>query len=163
MKRFLLLCTVLVIAACAPQQPPPPVAAAPPPPPPPPPAPTSFNIFFDYNSAVLGPSGRDVVKFAADQYRTQNPGSVQVTGYTDPTGRARRNRRLSARRAGAVAAALQQDGVPRSVLTVSGQGEPTPVAGGSDNNPRAEITFGEPSSGAPMPPPPPPGPPPPSP
>lgn len=160
MRRLLLLCSVLAIAACQPQHPAPIAAAAPPPPPPPPPAPTSFNVYFDYNSAVLEPSGRQVVKFAADQYRTQNPGAVQVTGFTDARGSGRYNQRLSARRAGAVAAALQQEGVPRSMLTVSGQGESSTGAS-PGNDRRVEITFGGPPSGAPTPPPPP-GPPPPA-
>lgn len=141
MKRLMLFGSLLVIAACAQQPPPAPVAAAPPPPPPPPPP--SFNVYFDYNSAQLGPAAREIVRLAADAYRTGNPGSVQVIGYTDPSGSAGYNQRLSQRRAGAVAAELERDGVPSSALAVSGQGEtgnaPTP---GQDR--RVEVIPGGP-------------------
>ncbi len=141
MKRFFLVCSLVAIAACA-QQPPPPVAAAPPPPPPPPP-PTTYTVYFDYNSSQLGPAGREVVKLAADAYKAGTPSSVQVTGYTDPSGSGGYNQRLSLRRANAVAAELQSDGVPQPALVVSGQGEssnePTP---GQDR--RVDVTVGGP-------------------
>jgi OmpA-OmpF porin, OOP family len=142
MKRFFLVCSLVAIAACA-QQPPPPVAANPPPPPPPPPPPITYTVYFDYNSSQLGPVGREVVRFAADAYKARQPSPVQVTGYTDPSGSAGYNQRLSLRRANAVAAELQSDGVPQSALGVSGQGEssnePTP---GQDR--RVDVTVGGP-------------------
>jgi OmpA-OmpF porin, OOP family len=147
MKRFLMFCAMLVIAACAQQPPPPPVAAAPPPPPPPapPPPPTSFTVYFDDNSSRLDPGGREILRFAANAYQAGNPGSVQVTGYADPAGSAGYNRRLSARRANAVAAELARDGIPRNAVSVSGAGEtssaPTP---GQDR--RVDIVLGGPPS-----------------
>jgi OOP family OmpA-OmpF porin len=142
MKRFFLVCSLVAIAACAQQPPPPPVAANPPPPPSPPP-PITYTVYFDYNSSQLSPAGREVVRFAADNYKARPPSSVQVTGYTDPSGSAGYNQRLSLRRANAVAAELQSDGVPQSALVVSGQGEssnePTP---GQDR--RVEVTVGAP-------------------
>jgi outer membrane protein OmpA-like peptidoglycan-associated protein len=140
MKRFFLVCSLVAIAACA-QQPPPPVAANPPPPPPPPP--TTYTVYFDYNNSQLGPAGREVVRLAADAYKTGTPSSVQVTGYTDPSGSAGYNQRLSLRRANSVATELQSDGVPQNALVVSGQGEshnePTP---GQDR--RVDVTVGGP-------------------
>ncbi len=142
MKRFFLVCSLVASAACAQQPPPPPVATNPPPPPPPPP-PTTYTVYFDYNSSQLGPAGREVVKLAADAYNAGTPSSVQVTGYTDPSGSAGYNQRLSLRRANAVAADLQSDGVPQSALVVNGQGEssnePTP---GQDR--RVDVTVGGP-------------------
>jgi OmpA-OmpF porin, OOP family len=139
MKRFFLVCSLVAIAACA-QQPPPPVASNPPPPPPPPP-PMTYTVYFDYNSSQLTPAAREVVRFVADGYKARPPGPVQVTGYTDPSGSAGYNQRLSLRRANAVAAELQSDGVPQSALVVSGQGEssnePTP---GQDR--RVDVTVG---------------------
>jgi OOP family OmpA-OmpF porin len=141
MKRFFMICALLVVAACSQQPPPPPVAAAPPPPPPPPPPPTTYTVYFDYNSSRLGPSGREIVRLAADGYKAGAPSSVQVTGYASPPGSAGYNQRLSLRRANAVAAELQQDGVPQSALVVSGQGEtssaPTP---GQDQ--RVDVILG---------------------
>ncbi len=142
MKRFFLVCSLVAIAACAQQPPPAPVAANPPPPPPPPPM--TYTVYFDYNSSQLGPAGREVVRFAADAYKARPPSPVQVTGYTDPSGSAGYNQRLSLRRANAVAAELQSNGVPQSALVVSGQGEshnePTP---GQDR--RVEVTVGGPA------------------
>jgi len=98
---------------------------------------------FDYNSSQLGPAGKEVVRFAADDYKARPPGSVQVTGYTDPSGSAGYNQRLSLRRANAVAAELESRGVPQSALLVSGQGEstnePTP---GQDR--RVDVSVGGP-------------------
>lgn len=142
MKRLLMSGALLAIAACAEQPPPPPVAANPPPPPPPPP-PTTYTVYFDYNSAQLGLAAHEVVKFAADTYKAGAPATVQVTGYTDPAGSAGYNQRLSLRRANAVAAELQSDGVPQSALVVNGQGEtsngPTP---GQDR--RVDVILGGP-------------------
>jgi outer membrane protein OmpA-like peptidoglycan-associated protein len=104
----------------------------------------TYTVYFDYNSSQLGPAAREVVRFAADGYKARPPSSVQVTGYTDPSGSAGYNQRLSLRRANAVAAELQSDGVPQSALVVSGQGEsskePTP---GQDR--RVDVTVGGPA------------------
>jgi OmpA-OmpF porin, OOP family len=146
MKRLFVLCGLLALVACA-QAAPPPVATNPPPPPPPPPPPV-YTVYFDYNSSRLGPAGREVVMHAADAYKAAPPGSVQVTGYASPPGTAGYNQRLSLRRANAVAAQLQQDGVPQSALMVSGQGEtgnsPTP-----EQDQRVDITLGGPPPAAP--------------
>jgi outer membrane protein OmpA-like peptidoglycan-associated protein len=140
MKRFFIVGSLVAIAACAQQPPPPPVAASPPPPPPPP---TIYTVYFDYNSSQLGPAGREVARLAADAYKAGTPSSVQVTGFTDPSGSAGYNQRLSLRRANAVATELQSDGVPQGALVVSGQGEssnePTP---GQDR--RVDVTVGGP-------------------
>jgi|SRR5271165_4229578 len=133
MKRFLMICAMLAVAACAQQPPPPPMAAAPPPPPPPPPPPT-FTVYFDYNSSLLGPAAKEVVRFAADAYKSGTPSNVQVTGFADPAGSAGYNQRLSLKRASVVAATLVEDGVPRSSLVVSGDGETT--SGGSPGQDR---------------------------
>jgi OOP family OmpA-OmpF porin len=123
MRRFLLASLLLAVAACAQQPPPPPVAAAPPPPPPPPPPPTTYTVYFDYNSSLLGPAGREIVRLAADSYKAGTPSNVQVTGFTDSSGSAGYNKRLSLKRASIVASTLVEDGVPRSSLAVSGDGE----------------------------------------
>ena len=151
MRRLFLASLLLAVAACAQQPPPPPVAASPPPPPPPPP-PTTFSVYFDYNSSKLDPGAREIVRYAANAYQAQNPGSVQVLGYTDPSGSGRYDQKLSLKRASIVAAQLVQDGVPRSSLAVSGQGVSTTGATPASDR-RVEIAFG---GGAPPPPPPPP-------
>lgn len=148
MKRFFVVVALLALAACAQQQPPPPPPVATNPPPPPPPPPTTYTVYFDYNSSRLGPEGREIARLAADAYKAGPPGSIQVTGYASPPGTTGYNQRLSLRRANAVAAQLQQDGVPQSALMVSGQGEtsnsPTP---GQDQ--RVDVTLGGPPPAAP--------------
>ena len=140
MKRLLPICVLLAAAACAQEPPPPPTAANPPPPPPPPP---TYNIYFDYNSSLLDPSAREIVRLAADSYKAGSPGTIQVIGYTDPSGSGPYNQKLSLKRASVVAAQLVQDGVPRSSLTVSGQGESTT---GTDpgRDRRVEVVLGGP-------------------
>jgi outer membrane protein OmpA-like peptidoglycan-associated protein len=148
MRRLFVICALLAMVACAQQQPPPPPVATNPPPPPPPPPPTTYTVYFDYNSARLSPSAIEIVGLAANAYKSGAPSSVQITGYASPPGTAGYNQRLSLRRANAVAAQLQQDGVPQSAVMVSGQGEtgnaPTP---GQDQ--RVDITLGGPSPAAP--------------
>ena len=139
MRRFLAVAALLAIAACAQQPPPPPpVAANPPPPPPPPPV---YTVYFDYNSSLLTPSGREIIRLAADSYKSGNPASVQVTGYASPPGTARYNQRLSLKRASVVAATLVEDGVPRSSLTLSGDGE-TSGGGSPGQDQRVDVTLG---------------------
>ena len=143
MKRLFVLGAALAIAACAQQRPPPPVAANPPPAPPPPPPPTTYTVYFDYNSARLGPSATEILKLAADGYRSTGGPTVQVTGYTDPSGSAGYNQRLSLRRANAVAAALAQDGVPQSAIAVSGRGETSNTPNPGEDR-RVDVVVGGP-------------------
>ncbi|MBV9375288.1 MAG: OmpA family protein [Alphaproteobacteria bacterium] len=102
-------------------------------------------MYFDYNSSLLGPAGREVVRLAADAYKAGTPSNVQVTGFADPSGSAGYNQKLSLKRASVVAATLVQDGVPRSSLSVSGDGETT--SGGSPGQDRrVDIVLGGPPS-----------------
>ena len=142
MKRLFVLPLLLMIAACAAPPPPPPPPAPPAPPPP-------YLVFFDWNSAVVGPSGREVIGLAAQAFKAGAPVTVQVTGFTDTSGSADYNQRLSERRANAVAAALVQDGVPQTNLVVTGRGEndlrvPTPNGVREPQNRRVEIVEGGP-------------------
>jgi outer membrane protein OmpA-like peptidoglycan-associated protein len=144
MKRLFVFPLLLLIAACA-TPPPPPVAATPPPPPPPP----VYLVFFDWNSAVVSPSGREVIGLAANAYRTGSPVTLQVTGFTDTSGSADYNQQLSVRRANAVATVLGQDGVPPGSMVVTGRGEndlrvPTPDGVREPQNRRVEIVAGGP-------------------
>jgi hypothetical protein len=144
-KRLSMICAMLALAAC--QQPPPPPVAANPPPPPPPPPPV-YTVYFDYNSSLLTPSGREIIRLAAESYKSGNPASVQVTGFASPPGTARYNQRLSLKRASVVAATLVEDGVPRTSLTVSGDGE-TSSGGSPGQDQRVDVTLGGPPPAAP--------------
>lgn len=143
MKRLLVVSALFAMAACA-QHPPPPVATNSTPPPPPPPPPPAYTVYFDYNSTQIGPAGRDIIRLAADGFRAGNYSGLTVTGFTDPSGGAGFNQRLSLRRANAVTAVLVQDGVPQSAIVVSGQGE---TSGGAEigQDRRADILLGGPA------------------
>jgi OOP family OmpA-OmpF porin len=144
MNRFFLICALLAVAACAPQ-PPPPVATAPPPPPPPPEH--NFIVFFDWDRANITPEGNEIVQLAATTFKSGAPVAVHVTGYTDTSGSAEYNQKLSERRAQNVATALVQAGVPQGDMTVIGRGEndlrvPTPDGVREPQNRRVEIIEG---------------------
>jgi opacity protein-like surface antigen len=124
-----------------PPPPPAPVAA----PAPPPPAPKVFIVFFDWDKDVITPEGHAIIQQAADAYKSGAPVQLQVTGYTDRSGSAAYNQRLSERRANNVAKALTALGVPRDQMIVAGRGENdnrVPTANGvrEPQNRRVEIT-----------------------
>jgi len=129
---------------------PPPAApvAAPMAPPAPPPAVARkvFLVFFDWDRATITAEGMRVVHQAAEAYRSGAPVRIQVTGFTDASGSAGYNQRLSERRANAVANALGRSGVPKNDMMVSGRGKNdlrVPTADGvrEPQNRRVEIVF----------------------
>lgn len=124
--------------------------APPPAPPAPPPPPVIqrqvFLVFFDWDKDTITPQGMDVVRQAADAWRSGAPVLVHVTGYTDASGSAGYNQRLSERRANNVANALQRFGVPRQTMDVGGRGkndQRVPTADGvrEPQNRRVEIVW----------------------
>ena len=126
----------------APPPPPPPLPPAPPPPPPP----KVYLVFFDWDKYNITPEGMQIVQLAANQYRSGGRVTIQVTGYTDTSGSAGYNQRLSERRANNVANALVRFGVPRQAMSVSGRGkndQRVPTADGvrEPQNRRVEIVF----------------------
>src|ERR1700730_12342922 len=74
--------------------------------PPTPPAPQVFLVFFDWDRADVTPAGMEGVRLAANAYKAGGSVRLQVTGYTDLSGSASYNQRLSERRANNVANAL---------------------------------------------------------
>ena len=103
--------------------------AAPPPPPPAPPAPApaavsrSYLVFFDWDRYNLTERARQIVAEAAQNSTRVQYTRIQVNGYTDTSGTAQYNQRLSIRRADTVAAELVKDGVPRNAISIQGFGE----------------------------------------
>jgi OOP family OmpA-OmpF porin len=126
--------------------PPPPVEAAPAPPAPAPVVRKVFLVFFDWDKDTITPEGMQIVRQAADAWRSGAPVTIQITGYTDRSGSAGYNQRLSERRANNVAVALVRFGVPRPSMAISGRGENdnrVPTADGvrEPQNRRVEIVF----------------------
>lgn len=104
-----------------------------------------FTIYFPWDQYVITPEAQQVVAEAA-QYATgaQPSNQVIVTGYTDTSGTAAYNMRLSERRAKATADQLVADGVPQTALSVNWKGEtdlavPTPNGVREPLNRRAVI------------------------
>jgi opacity protein-like surface antigen len=125
-----------------PPAPPPPLPPAPPPPPPQ----KVYLVFFDWDKYNITPEGQQIIQLAAQQYRAGGSVRLQVTGYTDLSGSAGYNQRLSERRANAVAKALAALGVARTDMAVIGRGmnDPrVPTAPGvrEPQNRRVEILF----------------------
>jgi OmpA-OmpF porin, OOP family len=125
---------------------PPPAPPPPAPPAPPPPAPQVYLVFFDWDKYNITPEGAQIIQLAANKYKAGGRVTIQVTGYTDTSGSAGYNQRLSERRANAVATALERLGVPRSDMVVAGRGEndlrvPTPDGVREPQNRRVEIVF----------------------
>jgi len=108
---------------------------APPPPPstpalPPPPAPVAartYLVFFDWDRADLSARARQIVGEAANASTHVQTTRIEVNGYTDFSGTAAYNQRLSVRRAEAVESELVRDGVPASEIAVHGYGESNPL------------------------------------
>jgi OmpA-OmpF porin, OOP family len=109
------------------------------------PAPRVFIVFFDWDKDTITQEGMQIVQQAADAYKSGAPVQIQVTGYTDRSGSAAYNQRLSERRANNVARALAGLGVPQNQMAVSGRGEndnrvPTAAGVREPQNRRVEIT-----------------------
>jgi opacity protein-like surface antigen len=124
-----------------------PVAPPPAPPAPPPPPPHQvYLVFFDWDKYNITPEGMQILQAAAAHWRAGGAVQIQVTGYTDLSGSAGYNQRLSERRANAVAAALERLGIPRNEMIVAGRGEndprvPTAKGVREPQNRRVEIVF----------------------
>ncbi len=107
----------------APPPPPAPVQAAPPQP-----APSrTYLVFFDWDRADLTDQARRIIKEAAMNVARVTVTRIEVNGYTDLSGTAAYNQKLSVRRAEAVAAELVRDGVARSEIVARGFGESNPL------------------------------------
>ena len=111
------------------------------------PAPSrSYLIFFDWDRADLTDRGRQIIREAAENSTHVQYTRIEVNGYTDTSGSAEYNQRLSVRRAQAVTAELVHDGVPRDAISVQGFGEthllvPTGKGVREPQNRRVEIII----------------------
>ncbi len=109
-------------------------AALPEPPPPaiaPPPiaatAARTYLVFFDWDRADLTTRARQIVAQAAQASTQTSTTRLEVNGYTDLSGTAAYNKRLSIRRAESVESELVKDGVARNEIYIHGFGESDPL------------------------------------
>jgi hypothetical protein len=123
----------------------PPPAPAPMAPPAPPPART-YLVFFDWDRADLTDRAKQIISEAAANVTKVQLTRIEVNGYTDLSGTAAYNQKLSVRRAEAVAAELVKDGVPKGEIDIHGYGESNPLVPTAQGvrepqNRRVEIIF----------------------
>ena len=102
------------------------------------------EILFDFNSAALRSSSRDELREMADVFDRYGNTTIVVAGHTDSVGSESYNKRLSERRASAVANYLEDLGVSGSRLDAYGYGESKPkssneTASGRQRNRRVEL------------------------
>jgi outer membrane protein OmpA-like peptidoglycan-associated protein len=113
-------------ALFSPPPPPPPTTVTPPPPLPPQVART-YLVFFDWDRADLTARARQIVAEAASASTHVQTTRIDVNGYTDLSGTAAYNQKLSVRRAMSVEAELVRDGVAKSEIDIHGFGESNPL------------------------------------
>jgi outer membrane protein OmpA-like peptidoglycan-associated protein len=105
----------------APAAAPPPVAA------PAPQAARTYLVFFDWDRADLSARARQIVAEAAQASTHVQTTRIEVNGYTDLSGTAEYNQRLSVRRAQSVKSELVRDGVAADAISIHGYGESNPL------------------------------------
>jgi outer membrane protein OmpA-like peptidoglycan-associated protein len=96
------------------------------------------DLLFDVGSDDIRLDQRADLAALADSLMENPDSTVDVLGHTDNIGSATSNQELSARRAQAVHAILQNEGVAPSRLRAFGRGEDEPVASNLNESGRAE-------------------------
>ncbi|MGY0615395.1 OmpA family protein [Vibrio sp. FJH11] len=92
---------------------------------------------FEFDSSKLTPTATERLDNFVNHLNEYPQANVEITGYTDSSGPAAYNQKLSERRAQAVADYLTGSGIDAGRLTVSGMGEENPVADNSTKEGRA--------------------------
>ena len=87
----------------------------------------TYLVFFDWDRADLTARARQIVAEAAQASTHVQTTRIEVNGYTDLSGTAAYNQRLSVRRAESVEAELVRDGVNRGEISIHGFGESNPL------------------------------------
>ncbi len=101
---------------------------------------------FALNSTELKPESKQILNELVVFMNEYPQANVEVVGYTDTSGAAAYNQKLSEKRAQSVSDALQAEGIDASRITVRGEGENNPIASnetkeGRVQNRRVEITV----------------------
>ena len=110
---------------------------------------TLGDVLFGINKSELKSGGMHNVQKLADFLKEYPKHKVLIEGYTDSTGSAEHNQKLSERRANSVQAALvDQMGISQDRITTRGYGEEFPVAGNNSAsnrqmNRRVEIIISD--------------------
>jgi OOP family OmpA-OmpF porin len=87
----------------------------------------TYLVFFDWDRADLSARAREIVAEAAQASTHVQTTRIEVNGYTDLSGTAAYNQKLSVRRAKSVEAELVRDGVQANEIAIHGYGESDPL------------------------------------
>ncbi|MFH0257168.1 OmpA family protein [Vibrio rumoiensis] len=96
----------------------------------------SADLLFDFDSATLKTT--DAIDEAVSKATAANLKSITIVGHTDSVGTDEYNQKLSEERAQAVADYLTGKGFDASLISVSGEGEASPVASNDTTEGRAQ-------------------------
>lgn len=104
------------------------------------------GVFFDTGKSVLKPGAKNTLSKIADQLRLNPDARIEIEGHTDSVGSDSLNQALSEKRAAAVRDYLASRGLPSARVTISGQGESSPIASndtaaGRQQNRRVELVI----------------------
>jgi outer membrane protein OmpA-like peptidoglycan-associated protein len=106
----------------------------------------TYLVFFDWDRSDLSARARQIIAEAATTSIHVQTTRLEVNGYTDLSGSAQYNKRLSVQRGESVQAELVLDGVPRDEIEVTGLGTKnplvaTPIGVREPQNRRVEIVL----------------------
>ncbi|MEZ8607758.1 MULTISPECIES: OmpA family protein [Vibrio] len=101
---------------------------------------------FATNSTELSDEGKAAIQPIVEVLQTYPQSTVNIVGHTDSTGAAEYNMMISKKRAAAVAAYIEEQGIEADRITASGEGEENPIASndtaeGRAQNRRVEATI----------------------
>lgn len=93
---------------------------------------------FATNSTELSTDGKIALMPLVEVLKAHPQSTVDVVGHTDSTGAAEYNMMISKKRAAAVAAYIEEQGIEADRITASGEGEENPVASNATAEGRAQ-------------------------
>ncbi|OCH64825.1 OmpA family protein [Vibrio splendidus] len=93
---------------------------------------------FATNSTELSTDGKIALMPLVEVLKAHPQSSVAVVGHTDSTGAAEYNLMISKKRAAAVAAYIEEQGIEAERITASGEGEENPIASNATAEGRAQ-------------------------
>jgi len=98
-----------------------------------------INVLFDNGKAIIKPEYKPEVQKVVDLVKQYPTAYIEIQGYTDNRGNAKKNQKLSEARAAAVRDSLVHDfNVDPSHITFKGYGAASPVADNKTNEGRAK-------------------------
>ena len=108
--------------------------------------PARFILYFISGGVRLTAESQALIPAIVEEVRSRQSTDVGVVGHADRTGSREMNMRLSTRRAEAVAALLEAEGVARDILEITSHGEENPLVPTADDVPeprnrRVEVTV----------------------